>query len=115
MTARVLASHFIPDILIPSTKGNPMQISFTNVHGFKTVRFIHKNQIICQLFQSAYQPDFGYRLEMIQNLTLNKDGEIMMGNYHILKVFETANEGIDYIHHNFDSLIEQFNQEIAKA
>lgn len=90
----------------------PMQIKFRNIRGSKVISFYHGNRQICKLYQSRFQPNLGYRLEMLKNITINEKGLIMSGSYETLKAFNDPNTGIDYVHHNFDNLIKEYQSGI---
>ena len=49
---------------------------------------------------------------MLKNITINEKGLIMSGSYEILKAFDDPNTGIDYVHHNFDNLVKEYQSGI---
>lgn len=92
-----------------------MQIKFKDVRGSKFIEFYVNNNRICYLYRSKFQPDMGFRLEMMQDVYLHTNGNMLSCSYGILKVFKNSNAGIDYVNANFEELVEQYNQELQNA
>lgn len=93
-----------------------MQIKFRDIRGSKVITFWDGNRPICSLKKSKFTPQDGYVLWIDSDFKFYKESGHKMTNVStgIMK-FTNSNVAIDYVQHNFDQLVERYNEQIAKA
>ena len=90
-----------------------MQIQFRTVRGNKVVHFRNnKGNYICSLRKCRIQPQFGWRLEMIDNVMHHENGTLLSYTYKTIKTFQQSNTAMDYVYANFDQLNQQYQDRI---
>ena len=86
-----------------------MQIEFRNVRGTKCVSFRdNKGHYICALRKCRFQPQYGWKLEQIDDVVHHENGTLMSYTYKTIKTFDQSNAGMDYVYSNFDQLNQQY-------
>jgi hypothetical protein len=93
-----------------------MQIKFRDIRGSKHITFWDGNRPICSLEKSKFRPEDGYVLWIDSDFKFYKESGHKMTNVSIgIKKFTTSNAAIDYVHANFDQLVERYNEQIANS